>query len=220
MEQLRNDAKKLALLNVLLTTVFSILAIFSLVIFCGNTLNMHLKAHTVVMSVIGIPLFAILFYLWLQFLGDLKRAYEGNDAIKNAVCVGQIAIWLKIVASVIGFIAAAIVVNHIGVRNVSITSYEFGLINKGGSIELICKSLIAASAPFTAIMYVLLWTVSERKSEMRIITMALAVLAFFYITATIKTFEESSWFWGILELVTPVVEYLFLWKIYKGAEFK
>jgi hypothetical protein len=220
MEQLRNDAKRLALLNVLLTTVFSILSILSLVIFCGNTLNMHLKAHTVLMSVVGVPIFAILFYLWLLFLEDLKKAYEGNETIKNAVCVGQIAIWLKVAASVIGFIAASIVVNHIGVRNVSITSYEFGIINKGGSIELICKSLIAASAPFTAIMYVLLWTVSERKSEMRVITMVLAVLALFYMTATVKTFEESSWPWGMLELATPVVEYLFLWKIYKGAEFK
>jgi hypothetical protein len=158
--------------------------------------------------------------LWLLFLEDLKKAYDGNETIKNAVCMGQIAIWLKIAASVIGFITAAIVVNNIGVRNVSITSYEFGLINKGGSIELLCKTLIAASAPFTAIMYVLLWTVSERKSEMRVITMILAVLALFYITATVKTFEESAWVWGLLEMITPVVEYLFLWRIYKGAEFK
>ena len=220
MEQLRNDAKRLAFLNVLLTTLFTLIASLSLSALCFNPMNMHLQAHTVIVTVVGIPLYAILFYLWLQFLEDLKQAYDGNETIKNAVCLGQIAIWIKAAATVIGFIAALIVVNHIGVRNVSITSYEFGLIPKGGGIEFICKSLIASSAPFTAIMYVLLWTISERKSEMRVITMILAVLSLFYMTATVKTFEESSWFWGMLELATPVVEYLFLWRIYKGAEFK
>ena len=220
MEQLRNDAKRLAIINVVLPMVFSLVSTFSLGILCGNPMQMHLKAHTILLTFIGVPIFVLFFYFWMQLLADLERAYEGSDNMKYAVKMGRLALVLKMFASAIGFVAALVAVSRSGVFNISVNSYEYGLILKGGTIEFICKSLIAASSPFTAIMYVLMFDMTARKTDMRFLTLTLSVLSMLFITAVVADTSKSPTLWGLLQLAVGVVEFLFLWKIYKGAEFK
>ena len=215
MEQFRKEAKKLAILNVVLQTLFIAISVFAVALFLSNPVNLRVKGFTFFLSITGVPLFGVLFCLWLQFLDELKSKYEGNETILSAVRMGRAAIALKIAYTLIGSFGALILANQSGIMQGSINASDFGLVPSNGA-GTICKGLMFAIAPFTSFMYLLFAEVSERKSEMRFITLILALLSIVYLVSSACT---DSIYTTILQPVFYIGESLFLWKIYKGDTF-
>ena len=216
MEELRKDAKRLAIINVVLQTAYIALALFAVGLFLSDlSSHFRIKGFTAFLSIIGFPLFGVLFVFWLQFLDKLKRSYEGNHNVLNAVRMGRVAIWFKIAYLVVGIFASLILVSKNGLMQLSITAKDFGLEPSGGA-GIICEALLIVNTCFSAFMYLLFADASERKSEIRIIALALALLTIVYYTWNANADNITI---GILQHVLFIGESMFLWRIYKGDTF-
>lgn len=214
MEQLRKNAAGLAIWNTVVPVAALILGILSASLFLKGSRN-GITWFVIFLVLTDVPLFVFYFTHWFQFLGSLKTCYEGNDTIRNAVRVGNIATALKIGCFTLGIISSLIIVISSGGYRGTINASEVGLIPTG-NIQSIIHSIMMAILVLMSIMFLLLREQTEKKSEMRIIPILLIVFMLIYSTAAISDVKS---FWGMSQIVILLLEFLFFWKISKGFVF-
>lgn len=215
MEELKRDARILAYVNCFLPIVFLSIGILSLGSFVSNNLLEGLKNHVVFMSLIELVMFPFLFYYWFKFLGSFKQNYEGDSNIMPAIKIAKFVLVLKILFIFIGLIASIVIFSKHSFANLNVQTDYWGLYPDGAT-GYIFTSIRLIVIMLTAIMYVLLSESTERKSSMRYIALALAVIT---IASGLGNMQSEAWGWNILQYVGFVLEFVFLYKISQGYEF-
>lgn len=215
MEELKRDARILAYVNCFLPIVFLSIGILSLGSFVSNNLLEGLKNHVVFMSLIELVMFPFFFYFWFKFVGSIKRNYEGDSNIMPAVKIAKIVLVLKILFIFIGLIAFTVIFSKHSFANLNVQTDYWGLY-PDGTTGYIFSSIRLIVIMLTAIMYFLLSESTERKSSMRYIALALAVIT---IASGLGNMQSDGWGWNILQYSGFVLEFVFLYKISQGYEF-
>ena len=215
MEQLRKDAAGLAVWNTVTPVAAVILAVFALNVFCKSGMRNGITWYVVFLLFTEIPLFVFYFSRWFSFLNSLKTGYEGNDTMRNAVRMGNIATALKLGCFALGATASLVIVMGNTGYNGTITASETGIMPTG-VIQQIIESVMYAIVILFSIMFLFFRELTEKKSEMRILTVVQILLMVVWCRLTINS---QSPVWGIFHILILLNEFLFLWKIYKGYEF-
>lgn len=215
MEELRSDAKGLAFMNLFAPLVLMVLVFFSMSAFVP--LRDGIKVHVGFMSFAELIVYIPYFLMWFNFLESLKNSYEDNETMVTAVKMGKAAMLVKIIAIVVGILASLAVIfgNGVFVGNVDMDLIG---ICPSSKIVLFFRAISLVSFILIAVMYLLFSENTEHKSSMKYITIALAALS--VISAVTNSRTESSYLWGIVMVGCQLLEFLFLYRIYKGFEFK
>ena len=215
MEELRSDAKGLAFVNLFAPLVLMVLLFFSMGTFVP--LRDGIKVHVGFMVFAELIVYIPFFLLWFNFLESLKKSYESNETMVTAAKMGKAAMIVKIFAIVIGAIASLAVIYGNGMFVGSIDMVLVGIC-PNTNVTFVFKVITAVSFILTAVMYLLFSESTECKSSMKYITIALAVLSVVVYTTVSR--KESSYLWGAVQVGYELLEFLFLYRIYKGFEFK
>lgn len=123
---------------------------------------------------------------------------------------------LKIVFMFFGIIASIVAVSRRGGWTGNIMTDEWGLYTEG-TIKYIYIGLRVIVFALTSIMYFLLSESTERKSEMWFISLTLIALA---IVTCVTDIKSEAYGWLILKYVYYILEFVFLYRIAQGYEFK
>lgn len=216
MEELRKDAKKLAYTNLFIPLVFMVLGIISLGSFVSNNMIDGIKYHVTFMVFAELLLYIFYFFFWFNFLESFRRSYEGSNTIILAVNIAKVIMILKIVFMFFGIIASIVAVSRRGGWTGNIMTDEWGLYTEG-TIKYIYIGLRVIVFALTSIMYFLLSESTERKSEMWFISLTLIALA---IVTCVTDIKSEAYGWLILKYVYYILEFVFLYRIAQGYEFK
>ncbi len=216
MEELRKDAKKLAYANLFIPLVFMVLGIISLGSFVSNNMIDGIKYHVTFMVFAELLLYIFYFFFWFNFLESFRRSYEGSNTIIPAVKIAKVIMILKIVFMFFGIIASIVAVSRRGGWTGNIMTDEWGLYTEG-TIKYIYIGLRVIVFALTSIMYFLLSESTERKSEMWFISLTLIALA---IVTCVTDIKSEAYGWLILKYVYYILEFVFLYRIAQGYEFK
>ncbi|MBQ4301176.1 MAG: hypothetical protein II765_06540 [Lachnospiraceae bacterium] len=216
MEELRKDAKKLAYTNLFIPLVFMVLGIISLGSFVSNNMIDGIKYHVTFMVFAELLLYIFYFFFWFNFLESFRRSYEGSNTIIPAVNIAKVIMILKIVFMFFGIIASIVAVSRRGGWTGNIMTDEWGLYTEG-TIKYIYIGLRVIVFALTSIMYFLLSESTERKSEMWFISLTLIALA---IVTCVTDIKSEAYGWLILKYVYYILEFVFLYRIAQGYEFK
>ncbi len=216
MEDLRKSAKDLAFVNLFVPQLLMVLALISLGIFAPIRFN-GIKWHVFFMTLVEFFAYLPFFLLWFRFLDNLKNSYESNETIVTATKLGYAAMIIRIIAIVIGLISSIVVVSGKSMIGVSVDMKFVGLC-PSSRVTYVFEALSLFSYVIVAVMYLLLSENTEKKSSMKYITLALAALSIVgYITVS-RT--DASYLWSLVQMGYYLTEFLFLYRIYKGFEFK
>ena len=85
-----------------------------------------------------------------------------------------------------------------------------------GGIENIAHSIMFAIVVLMCIMFLMLREMTEKKSEMRYLTLILPILIIMW---SVIAINKTSPIWAALEIMVYVAEAMFFWKIYRGYVF-
>ena len=132
-----------------------------------------------------------------------------------AVKIAKIVLVLKILFIFIGLIAFTVIFSKHSFANLNVQTDYWGLY-PDGTTGYIFTSIRLIVIMLTAIMYFLLSESTERKSSMRYIALALAVIT---IASGLGNMQSEGWGWNILQYSGFVLEFVFLYKISQGYEF-
>lgn len=216
MEEIRNDAKRLAYVNLFAPLALMVLSLFSLGTLATIRID-GIKWHVLFMAIVEIVIFVPYFMLWFNFLESMRKGYESNETMSTAVKFGKAALIIKIIAIIIGALASIVVVTG---KSMFAGTVNVGLLgmSPNSRVDYIFSSLTMLGYVLTAVMYLLFSENTESKSSMKYLTIALTVLPVVVYSTTTRT--ESSYLWGIIQIGYYLIEFLFLYRIYKGYEFK
>ena len=216
MEELRRSAKDLAFVNLFVPLLIMAMALFSLGTLAPIGID-GIKWHVFFMTMIQFVAYLPFFLLWFRFLDALKNSYQSNETIVTAVNLGKAAMIIRIIAIVIGVIASIAAVTSRSLFAGSVNMKFIGMC-PNSRVEFVFEAFSLLSFVIIAVMYLLLSENTENKSGMKYITLALAALPIVaYITVSR---EEASFLWSIVQMAYYLIEFLFLYRIYKGFEFK
>jgi len=215
MDELRSNAKSLAYVNLFAPLALMVLSLISLGSIAPRIDG--LKWHVLLMTIVQLIIFIPYFLLWFNFFRSLENGYESNETMVTAVKMGKAAMIVKILALVIGTIASITVVAGRGMFVGNVNVDMLGLCPDSG-VSFTFKGLSMLSFVLIAVMYMLFSENTECKSSMKYITIALSALSII-VFVTISR-NDSSYLWGVVQLGYYLLEFLFLYRIYKGFEFK
>lgn len=215
MEELRKNAARLAIWNLAVPVMAGLLTMFALSVFINNGVRNSVAWYVLFLAFTEIPLYIFYFIYWFRFLDSLKTCYDGNETVKNAVTMGNVATILKAVCFALGNIASLIIIVGGHRYNGTINGSECGLMPTGG-IENIAHSIMFAIVVLMCIMFLMLREMTEKKSEMRYLTLILPILIIMWSAIAIN---KTSPIWAALEIMVYVAEAMFFWKIYRGYVF-
>jgi hypothetical protein len=213
MEQLKQDARRLAVWNLAVSVAFFIImAIF----FSGKNPRiaqadmLSFTGWNCFVEVIMLPL---LFYLWFRFFKGLKNAYPDNNDIKYAARIGTIAYIMISVAFAAAWIAAILDAYIITPDRFGCNINAYGII-PNNAVGQRCDVIQGAAKWMICLMYYILFKLSEPKSTMRRLTLILALRSPFMILVSLvvkMTFNVI-----FLDVIFWIVEFIFLWQISKA----
>lgn len=213
MEQLKQNAKNLAVWNLAVSVVFFIImAIF----FSGQNPRIaqaDMLSFTGWNCFIEIIMLPLLFYLWFRFFKGLKNAYPDNMDINYAARIGTIAYIMISVAFAAAWIAAILDAYIITPDRFGCNINVYGII-PNNAVGQRCDVIQGAAKWMICLMYYILFMLSEPKSTMRRLTLILALRSPFMILVSLvvkMTFNVI-----FLDVIFWIVEFIFLWHISKA----
>ena len=209
MEQLRKDAKRLGIWNLVIPIVFLLTATLIMFLFSRNQEWNGVEGFVAVSTLIDIPLFTFLYFCWYRFLGGVIRCFPDNKKLKMAAITGYVAVSIRVAISAIGLIMVVYPVLFNNSFNISTLFTRNGLV-PNGAFAVHSSTAMIAYYILIAVMFLFFMLAAERKSALR--TLALICLILFAAAAVLPRLL-SMLPWIILEIGADVATLLFLLKI-------